>query len=292
MTDEPTPAQDLRSALERGPINPKAELEAFATLLERPPLDDIEIERDLASRIAISLRRVLTAGTPVNMLLWCPKCHAQHIDEPSEDWDNPPHRSHLCHDCGCIWRPADVTTNGVAEIKTAGDADTWGWTGGDSLLPSLGKRLTASLAQPAENAKAGEVVTWLYEREDGSRDLLLDCNGEYARRLLEIGATETPLYAHPPAAEPVGLREALETHHPVGIYKQPCGNHVLCCDCGENLWGVDRHACRAAWRLHLIAALATPARTDDAIEYAPGYHRRAPDAQPSGDVAAMGMASF
>src|SRR5574340_600312 len=23
-------------------------------------------------------------------------------------WDNPPHRSHLCHGCGHIWRPADV----------------------------------------------------------------------------------------------------------------------------------------------------------------------------------------
>jgi len=80
------------------------------------------------------------------MLLWCPKCNAQHIDEPSEGWDNPPHRSHLCHDCGCIWRPADVPTNGVKDIKTAGDADTWGWTGGDSLLPSLGKRLAAAPA--------------------------------------------------------------------------------------------------------------------------------------------------
>lgn len=86
------------------------------------------------------------SGSPLDMLLWCPKCNAQHIDEPSEGWDNPPHRSHLCHDCGCIWRPADVPTNGVKDIKTAGDADTWGWTGGDSLLPSLGKRLAAALA--------------------------------------------------------------------------------------------------------------------------------------------------
>jgi len=44
-----------------------------------------------------------------------------------------------------------------------------------------------------------EPVAWMYQRDDGSRDLLLDCNGEYARNLLELGATETPLYAHPPA---------------------------------------------------------------------------------------------
>lgn len=44
-------------------------------------------------------------------------------------WDNPPHKSHLCRTedggCGIIWRPADVPTNGVAEIKTKGEKDTW-----------------------------------------------------------------------------------------------------------------------------------------------------------------------
>lgn len=67
-------------------------------------------------------------GEPVDMLLWCPRCHTQHIDEPDErtpEWSNPPHRSHLCHACGCIWRPADVPTNGVASIHTVGKADNW-----------------------------------------------------------------------------------------------------------------------------------------------------------------------
>lgn len=56
----------------------------------------------------------------------------QHIDAPDygatgnpEPWTNPPHRSHLCHGCDCVWRPADVSTNGVAELKTRGKADTW-----------------------------------------------------------------------------------------------------------------------------------------------------------------------
>jgi hypothetical protein len=65
---------------------------------------------------------------PIAMLLYCPQCGQQHVDEPDErtpDWTNPPHRSHLCHDCGCIWRPADVPTSGVAAIKTCGKADTW-----------------------------------------------------------------------------------------------------------------------------------------------------------------------
>lgn len=66
--------------------------------------------------------------SPVDMLLFCPRCGSQHVDEPdtrTPDWSNPPHRSHLCHECGCIWRPADVPTNGVASIETKGKADTW-----------------------------------------------------------------------------------------------------------------------------------------------------------------------
>lgn len=97
---------------------------------------------------------------PVDMLLFCPKCEAQHIDAPEPEtikecgecglfrdidapdecsrcgstkrgttggrrWLNPPHKSHLCHSCGTIWRPADVPTNGVARIKTKSEKDTW-----------------------------------------------------------------------------------------------------------------------------------------------------------------------
>lgn len=66
------------------------------------------------------------ADSPIDMILFCPSCGVQHIDEPSGDWANPPHRSHLCHACGHIWRPADVPTNGVRFIKTAGKADSPG----------------------------------------------------------------------------------------------------------------------------------------------------------------------
>ncbi len=71
---------------------------------------------------------------PLNMVLHCPVCRLQHIDEPAPEefddegravhWTNPPHRSHLCHGCGHIWRPADVATNGVAAVKTRGSADS------------------------------------------------------------------------------------------------------------------------------------------------------------------------
>jgi hypothetical protein len=77
---------------------------------------------------------------PIDMVLHCPACGLQHIDAPepnmgaitgdgvkienAHNWTNPPHRSHLCHGCGHIWRPADVPTNGVAAIKTRGERDS------------------------------------------------------------------------------------------------------------------------------------------------------------------------
>jgi hypothetical protein len=94
-------------------------------------------------------------AAPIDMVLHCPSCGLQHIDAPrlagdagapphptegmsheeaqplidaladyEASWTNPPHRSHLCHHCGHIWRPADVPTNGVAQIKTRGKNDS------------------------------------------------------------------------------------------------------------------------------------------------------------------------
>lgn len=67
------------------------------------------------------------AELPIDMLLFCPRCDYQHVDapQPEKGWDNPPHRSHECQHCGCIWRPADVATNGVRSITTRGKADNW-----------------------------------------------------------------------------------------------------------------------------------------------------------------------
>lgn len=40
-----------------------------------------------------------------------------------------------------------------------------------------------------------EPVAYLYESEFGDKDLLLGCNSEQARRLIELGRTEAPLYS-------------------------------------------------------------------------------------------------
>ena len=82
---------------------------------------------------------------PIPMILHCPRCHMQHVDAPeSEDmsppngngvrvvrrfaWANPPHKSHLCHGCGFVWRPADVPTAGVLKIQTKGQRDSIDYT--------------------------------------------------------------------------------------------------------------------------------------------------------------------
>lgn len=87
-------------------------------------------------RLHLSLKQV-DPSAPIDMVLHCQNCGLQHIDAPEPDmgpsydgsgdaplWPNPPHRSHLCHGCGHIWRPADVPTNGVQAVKTKGKADS------------------------------------------------------------------------------------------------------------------------------------------------------------------------
>jgi hypothetical protein len=105
-----------------------------ASVVIRPPSAE---KRDAIVTAGERLRAALTAPEqPIPMILHCPKCHAQHIDAPCEPrsqgigteyvfWDNPPHRSHLCHYCGTIWRPADVCTTGVEKLETRGKADNW-----------------------------------------------------------------------------------------------------------------------------------------------------------------------
>ena len=110
-------------------------------------------------------QRFSEPAQPIDMVLHCPNCGKQHIDAPEGQfipgftadetvaynehyklWTNPPHRSHLCHGCSCIWRPADVPTNGVESIKTDGKADTW---------PTHAEEVRA---QPAPQAGAAEPI--------------------------------------------------------------------------------------------------------------------------------------
>lgn len=86
-------------------------------------------ESEEIPRVIVGRIRALVSSSPrpIPMVLHCPRCGVQHVDapEPDRNWDNPPHKSHLCASCGTIWRPADVQTTGVAAIATKGAADNY-----------------------------------------------------------------------------------------------------------------------------------------------------------------------
>lgn len=115
-------------------------VEALAALEDLPD-DKPLITLGPAGKAEWALRKLLARrpeqSEPIDMVLHCPACGMQHIDAPEPEfgpsvdgsgdmplWSNPPHRSHLCHGCGHIWRPADVPTNGVKAVNTTGKADS------------------------------------------------------------------------------------------------------------------------------------------------------------------------
>ncbi len=90
----------------------------------------IDILKDCLDAALAALDKAVAPeqAAPIPMLLFCPQCGHQHVDapEPESGWTNPPHTSHLCANCKCVWRQADVPTDGVARLATYGSRDTWG----------------------------------------------------------------------------------------------------------------------------------------------------------------------
>lgn len=81
---------------------------------------------------------LVVQNDPLPLVLHCPECGLQHIDEPNEatGWTNPPHRSHQCQRCNTIWRPCDLPTTGVAAVAMAGKADTY-WPPRAAIPPGV-----------------------------------------------------------------------------------------------------------------------------------------------------------
>jgi hypothetical protein len=93
--------------------------------------------KDIIDVVIARLEAQEASLKPIDMILPCPKCGMLHVDapEPENGWTNPPHKSHLCHGCGTIFRPADIATNGVAAIKTRGENDSPISVGSEVRLP-------------------------------------------------------------------------------------------------------------------------------------------------------------
>ena len=79
--------------------------------------------RSLRYMLAAEARRRRVVGGllphPVPARLECPKCKVPHLDEGV--WATKPHKTHLCLDCGHLWRPANFPTVGVAQTKGTND---------------------------------------------------------------------------------------------------------------------------------------------------------------------------
>ncbi|KVX62440.1 hypothetical protein [Burkholderia stagnalis] len=131
-------------------------------------------ERDLRDlQFAVELPESTPAAAPIPMLLFCPRCGTQHVDAPETKlddqddrvpittWTNPPHRSHLCHACGIIWRPADVATVGVAAIETRGKADTW-----TPNTPWIGHNRPVDVSANETGAEGEKPVAWFIDWPD------------------------------------------------------------------------------------------------------------------------------
>jgi hypothetical protein len=125
---------------------------------------------------------------PIDMVLYCPACGVQHVDAPdkvseatpvlyADAWTNPPHRSHLCHGCGHVWRPADVATNGVAAVKTTGKAD--------SPLAAPPAAATAITKDWCVNAAQGELESGVEEIGAGMPATSTPCASGEAHALAE-----------------------------------------------------------------------------------------------------------
>lgn len=104
----------------------------------RAKLVEAEYQHTFISSRSIDMTHIAATrgeeNTPIDMILYCPACHEQHIDEPQpeKNWTNPPHREHECQRCEFRWKPSNYPTNGVAKIAEKHRYVDAGATDGDT----------------------------------------------------------------------------------------------------------------------------------------------------------------
>lgn len=97
-------------------VSPAA-YDEIRSLLEAADYQHTFIDRRTVDMNQIAVTRG-PENLPIDMILYCPSCGAQHVDEPQPEksWTNPPHREHECQKCLFRWKPSNHPTNGVATI--------------------------------------------------------------------------------------------------------------------------------------------------------------------------------
>lgn len=98
------------------------------TCAEMAKKAEVELERESARALTLAknvlAQHILKGGLmrtklnePVKLVLYCPVCQKQHLDEG--EWAVRPHKTHLCLGCGHQWDPLpDRESFGVAEDPT------------------------------------------------------------------------------------------------------------------------------------------------------------------------------
>lgn len=147
-----------------------------------------------ADAIADWNRRPTPEDAPQQSMSKCSKCGARYPSAPAGN-------VHKCGQCsGGYCQREDAPQGEVPNVlpvdyEVAERANRlWGQAINGPHVAVIAAALSRLSATPPPVA-ASEPVAFLYESEWGDKELLLGCNGERARRLLEFGWTETPLYA-------------------------------------------------------------------------------------------------
>ena len=192
----------------------------------------LPVDRHTTSIIIREVRKWLSEQpaepVPLDMVLYCPNCGMQHVDEAEElpmampgsafegsaGWTNPPHRSHLCHGCGTIWRPANVPTNGVAEIKTSGKADTWPVNAKeitaqpalkpnrvDQLYARIGEQAMTLPPQPAPSEPAVRSTGFVAPRDRYVPPVLFNPYSGEPRDVRDVQSDPQGILIRPPGAD-------------------------------------------------------------------------------------------
>jgi hypothetical protein len=172
------------------------------------------------------------------MILHCPFCRRQHVDAPSEaeGWTNPPHKSHLCSGCGCIWRPADVPTVGVERIATRGQRDTRPLTAADEAATPL---LCDALAPGPMNSTRYQCV---YDR--GHKRSHRYLRADFFRPPLTAAQIEAAA-AYPYAHASRGMDMDMTLTPPVGNCKACGKRYPTVAEVREHRWGGLEGVCSA-----------------------------------------------
>lgn len=135
-------------------LEARAEIERLNRWCADNPSAQSELVRDLADeRDAV----VAKASAPVPLTLWCPMCHARHVDVG--EFATKPHHTHACQSCGTAWRPAICHTVGVQFLpgfKDAAISDPIAIANGPKKGPAA--RWNDSQARALTDIKVGQVA--------------------------------------------------------------------------------------------------------------------------------------